>query len=187
MAHSTVLPFVVFAALIAAPAYAQQTPNDALQKMYDAPLKRMYDDPMKKYYADPAPMPQPPKPPQIYPSNPLIPGGQPRSPRTFNQQPSGSTTQPQLPPGMVAGGMPYGSQPTLDPRFRHMDSNNDGQISHDEYLRSQMQRAPFNPAYNDLQGGSLQRRYDSRFRGADANRDGHITRDEYDSSLNPRF
>jgi hypothetical protein len=184
VSRSTVLPLAL-AILIAAPAYAQ-TPNDALQKMYDAPLKRMYDDPMKKYYTEPA-QPSMPKPPQIYPNNPLIPGGQPQPMRTFNQGSSGAAAQPNLPPGMVTGGMPYGSQPPLDPRFRRMDSNNDGRITREEYLRSQMQRTPVNPSYNDLEAGSLQRRYDSRFRGADANHDGRITRDEYDSSLNPRF
>jgi len=185
VSRSLVLPLAL-AALLAASAHAQQQPSDILQKMYDAPLKRMYDDPMKKYRPDTSPPPTAPLP-QIYPNNPLIPGGQPQAPRTFNQLPSAPPVAPTLPPGMVAGGKPYGDRPPLDPRFRHMDANNDGQISREEYLRSNMQRAPAVPTTGALQGSVLQRRFDSRFKGADVNHDGQISRDEYDSTLNPRF
>jgi len=68
-----------------------------------------------------------------------------------------------------------------------MDANNDGQISRDEYLRNQMQRAPVNPSVRDLQAGSLQRRFDGRFGAADTNRNGRIDPNEYMGASNPRF
>jgi hypothetical protein len=178
------LPALIVA-LAAAPALAQQSP-DPLQKFYGEPLKRLYEDPMKKYFPDPTPPGLRP-PPSAYPSNPLIPGGQPRAPRTFNQSRSAPGTAPELPPGMVTGAQPYGNQPEYDSRFRHFDANNDGQLSRDEYLRSNMQRAPVNPSVRDLGSDSLRRRFDSRFAGTDANRDGRVTRQEYDAARNPRF
>jgi hypothetical protein len=190
MIRLRVLPLAL-TALLAAPALAQQpaTPNDPLQRMYDAPLKRYFgnEDPLKRYLPNQKPTPFEAKPPSVYPDNPLIPGGQPRAPRTFNQQAAPAARQPQLPPGMVTGAQPNGTQPTFDPRFRHLDANNDGQISRDEYLTSRMQRAPVNPSVRDLQAGSLQRRFDSRFGAADANRNGRIDRNEYDAATNPRF
>ena len=189
MIRCRILPLAL-TAFIAAPALAQQpgTPNDPLQRMYDAPLKRYFsnEDPLKKYMPSQKPSPFATRPPSIYPDNPLIPGGQPQAPRTFNQQ-AAPAPLPQLPPGMVTGQQPYGSQPAYDPRFRHMDANNDGQISRDEYTRNQMQRAPTNPSVRDLQAGSLQRRFDGRFGAADANRNGRIDRNEYDAAPNPRF
>lgn len=175
--------FVV--ALVAAPAAAQQSP-DPLRKFYGEPYKQLYQDPMKKYLPNPTPPGLAPLPP-IYPDNPLIQGGQTRAPRTFNQARPAPGAAPELPPGMVTGTQPYGNLPDYDPRFRHYDANNDGQLSRDEYLRSQMQRAPANPSVGDLRANSLRRRFDSRFAGADANRDGRVSRQEYDSVLNPRF
>jgi hypothetical protein len=189
MIRSRILPFAMIA-FMAAPALAQRpgTPNDPLQRMYDAPLKRYFsnEDPLKKYMPTQKPSPFQQKLPSIYPDNPLVPGGQPQAPRTFNQQ-SAPEALPQLPPGMVTGAQPYGSQPAYDPRFRHFDANNDGQISRDEYVRTQMQRAPANPSVGALGAGSLQRRFDSRFGAADTNRNGRIDPNEYGAASNPRF
>jgi len=192
MAFRLILPLgLACAALLAAePAFSQsQLPTpESIQRMYDAPVKRLYEDPMAKYNpptssADPAR--------NLYGRNPMIPGGAPTAPHTYNESaPTGGTAAGLLPPNARAGAAaaaPSGDDAAAEARFRRLDLDNNGKITRDEYVNSQMMRAPGSGLAAQARRESLGRRFDSRFGGADRNHDGRITPDEYVGASNPRF
>jgi hypothetical protein len=191
MAPRKLLPLgLACAAMLAAGsavAQSQLPTPESIQKMYDAPVNRLYGDPMRKYdpstgYADPAR--------NLYGRNPMVPGGAPTAPHTYNESaPNGGLPADLFPPNARAGAAraPSGADAAADARFRRFDLDRNGAITRDEFVNSQMMRAPGTGLAVQARRESLQRRFDSRFGGADRNHDGRITPDEYLGATNPRF
>jgi hypothetical protein len=166
------LALLALATLPAEPAFAQAAPGqgpDILEQQRQATIKRLYGDPLTRI------RPVPPSPTD-------------QAVRGLYRNP----VAPEASLGAVAAPAPataVPASPAPDQRFARMDRDRDGTVSREEYLDSQMRRAPL--AGEQGAGGprreALARRFGSRFGGADANRDGRISPDEYTGAQNPRF